>query len=210
MRLLRRLAVLATVLALGWLLAPGAAAGGATSVLLTVPSSGETASLHHSQQEYETLRALLHPDPTGGAKPPRPVTETDVKPGEITVSWLLHEVHAWRTDRVEPADRAGVVWINTTLDPGASASVRHRAADPVRLTALLTKLSLMDGKATVGAAEAREQRQESPVTTRAAGSSDVLRGWWWGIPGLTLGAGVVLALRPMAARLLAPPAIRKK
>ncbi|MEU0398105.1 hypothetical protein ABZ208_36215 [Streptomyces sp. NPDC006208] len=53
LRLLRRLAALATVLALTWFFAPSAVAGGPTSVLITSPESEEAAALYYANEDYE-------------------------------------------------------------------------------------------------------------------------------------------------------------
>ncbi len=215
-----------TVLALTWIFAPGAVAGGPTSVLLTSPESGETASLYASDKDYAALSALLGFDGQGvvEGRNDQPPTET-MEEGTrlITMTWMVHDVQPWRVDRVYPGGQSGTVWIFTDTQMGdAQQSGWHQVRKPAELTQLLKKLGLM-GKKTGGGGtnlyppwEQQEQQgvdAGADVTTpdtrqddaAAASSGDDTTDWWWAIPGLVAGAALALVARPVIARLPRPP-----
>lgn len=220
MRLLGRLAALVTVLALTWVLAPGAVAGGPTSVLITSPESGATASLYYSEKDYTTLLNLLGNGPPKGQTDRPPSLDMAVGARQINVTWMVHDVQPWRVDQVYPNGRAGVVWIHTAREMESQTGYWHQARQPAELSGLFKKLGLM-GKTSGGAGVAeyppawedgqaqdqgQSQQEAEPATAPAAGpSSDTTTGWWWAIPGLAAGAALTLVLRPMASRLPRPP-----
>ncbi|WP_052029321.1 hypothetical protein, partial [Streptomyces aurantiacus] len=126
------------------LCAPGAAAGGPTSVLLTSPESAETASLHHGQAAYGELETLLGPTTEGESEQPPGLSLGATR--QINVTWLAHDVHPWRVDRVYPepsATKDASTWIHTTTDPETMSGYWHRSPDPSALRALLKDLGLM-------------------------------------------------------------------
>ncbi|MFI1398934.1 hypothetical protein [Streptomyces sp. NPDC020681] len=225
-RLLRRLAALATVLALSWTFAPSAVAGGPTSVLVTSPESGETASLYYSDKDYEALLTLLGDGPTKGQTDRPPSLDMAVGSRQINVTWLAHDVSPWRVDQAYPSDRPGTVWIHTSTEMGSRKGYWHQARQPKQLTALFAELGLMgeknggqgvaqfppawdeaqgeeqgEGQGAESAAPQQEGRQQ----TAAATSTDTSAGWWWAIPGLAAGAVLALLVRPLASRLPRPP-----
>ncbi|MER7661329.1 MULTISPECIES: hypothetical protein [unclassified Streptomyces] len=222
MRLLRRLAALATVLALSWVLAPSAVAGGPTSVLVTSPESGETASLYNSDAQYGSLLKLLGEGPTKGQTDRPPSLDMALGTRQINVTWMIHDVQPWRVDQVYPGDRAGLVWIHTATNLETQQGYWHQARQPAELTTLFTKLGLM-GEKSSGAGVAQfppawggeQQRAPEPADAAGAGSagasaaaaraSDGTEGWWWAIPGLVGGAALALVLRPVVSRLPRPP-----
>ncbi|WP_328861524.1 hypothetical protein [Streptomyces sp. NBC_00306] len=227
MRLLRRLAALATVLALSWVFAPSAVAGGPTSVLVTSPESGETASLYSSNAEYGSLLKLLGEGPTKGQTDRPPSLDMALGTRQITVTWMIHDVQPWRVDQVYPGDRAGLVWIHTATNLETRQGYWHQARQPAELTALFTKLGLMgeknggagvaqfpparDGEQQPAPGPAEEPAEEAAgagsaaAPTAAARTSDGTEGWWWAIPGLVGGAVLALVLRPVVSRLRRPP-----
>ncbi|MFI6289377.1 hypothetical protein ACIBCM_32310 [Streptomyces sp. NPDC051018] len=235
MRLLRRLAALAAVLVLGLVFAPGAVAGGPTSVLLVSPSTGETASLYASDSKYTALQEQLgggFEQPRGEAKPPAGL-ELDDQPRQINVTWMAHDVEPWRWDRVYlGSDR--VVWIHSTVkhsdgDTRSGAGAWHRAEDPRALTALLRSLGVSTEKTATDkggitpvaptfepppaenepppAANEKQAGAGEPLkaTETAVASSDATTNWWWAIPGLITGAVLTVLLRPLLSRLPRPP-----
>ncbi|MFI9581084.1 hypothetical protein ACIHCQ_04440 [Streptomyces sp. NPDC052236] len=226
MRLVRRLAALMTVLALSWIFAPGAVAGGPTSVLLTSPESGETASLYTSDKDYGTLSDLLGPDGQGvanGQKDQPPPETMEVETRLITVTWMVHDVQPWRVDRIYPGGQPDSTWIYTSVYEGDAQQKGswHQAQEPAKLTRLLKKLGVMgkktgeggtnlypptweqgdEGTASTGAT-APDTRQDNAA---AASAGDDTTDWWWAIPGLVAGAALTLVARPMVARLPRPP-----
>jgi hypothetical protein len=217
----RRLGSLITITALTWLFAPGAVAGGPTSVLITSPESAESASLYFRDVEYEALSKQLDGQdmgalPEGQEKRPSAV-DSAVGSRQINVTWMIHDVQPWRLDQVYPSADVSTVWIHTSTDiQGIQTGVWHKAKQPAALRALLKRIGVMGEKNCHGVAvpPAGETdsaaAEETPVEERAqpvasgasAGGTD---GWWWAIPAL--GAGVVLGLvlRPLASRLPRPP-----
>ncbi|MCX4818870.1 hypothetical protein OG883_02915 [Streptomyces sp. NBC_01142] len=231
MRLLRRLAALATVLALTWLLAPSAMAGGPTSVLLTSPASSETASLYYSDEDYAELSNLLvtSPEREQGQRPPGLHMEVGTR--QINVTWLVHDVQPWRLDQVYLSKRPEVVWIHTSTDMETQQGTWHKAGHPKDLFLLVKKLGLLgrtssegggaqpppaweqgeDQSQNPGEAGAPEEQSAAPpatdpaAATATATATDGSTDWWWAIPGLAAGAVLALVLRPLASRLPRPP-----
>ncbi|MFJ9802149.1 hypothetical protein [Streptomyces wuyuanensis] len=211
---LRRVAVLlaltAIALGAGLFPAPGAAAGGPTSVLIVAPESGEATGLYGSSAEYRRLSSLLDDGAvTAGAdRPPGLDRVTGVR--RINMAWMLHDITPWRLDRVYPSEDGRSVWIHTARGlPESFAGSWHRAAEPRELTALLRKLGVA-GERGVGqgglavppgppwedGGTAAPRSGEAPAA-RLGGTGD----WWWAIPVLAAGAVLGAALRPPAARL---------
>lgn len=217
----RRLGVLIAVMALTWLFAPSAVAGGPTSVLITSPESAETASLYFSDAEYEALSKQLDGQgmgalPEGRTKRPASM-DSAVGSRQINVTWMIHDVQPWRLDQVYPSEDLSTVWIHTSTDiQGTETGVWHKAKQPAALRALLKRIGVMGEKKGHGVAVPPiggtddaaavdtpvEQQARPAVSVASAGGTD---GWWWAIPAL--GAGVVLGLvlRPLAGRLPRPP-----
>lgn len=225
MRLLRRLAALVALLALTWAFAPGAVAGGPTSVLLSSPESGETTALYYTDAEYEKLTALLGPAGTDGQRERPPSLDTATGTRLINVTWMIHDVQPWRVDRVYAAEGVDAVWIHTSTETGAEQGTWYRAGKPEELTGLLTKLGLMGAKSPSGgggagyppaweqdesgaegsadgAATAAEESEQEPPPV--AGDPAATTGWWWSLPGLAAGAALAVALRALAGRLPRP------
>ncbi|MFD9221226.1 hypothetical protein ACFWDI_14710 [Streptomyces sp. NPDC060064] len=224
MRLLRRLAALATVLALTWIFAPSAVAGGPTSVLITSPESGETASLYYSDKEYTALLDLLGAEKVKGRKERPPSLDMAVGTRQVNVTWMVHDVAPWRVDRVYPGERPGLVWIHTATEPTPQQGYWHQARNPAELTRLFKKLGLMgkksggsgvamfppawgeeQGQDRGGSSEAAAPPQEERRQPAAAAAGDGTTDWWWAISGLAAGAVLALVLRPVASRLPRPP-----
>ncbi|WP_329118339.1 hypothetical protein [Streptomyces sp. NBC_01465] len=203
------------MLALSWAFAPAATAGGPTSVLLVAPSSAMTASLYYSDEEYGTLTDLLNaPDPGGATEPKEPNLDATMEARQINVTWMVHDVTPWRLDRVYAPVESKTVWIHTSESaPGFTTGAWHRADQPARLKALLKKLGMMGPVSDKGSGPVPPADDPTSPTTRTAtvsvstpdkGSGDTTD-WWWAIPGLAVGAGLALGLRPFVVRLLARP-----
>lgn len=145
MRIARPAAVVLVLGALLFLAAP-ASAGGPTSVLLVSPSTGRTASLYATNEEYTTLMSQLDAEPA--ADPSRGMTTPYIGGDQIVVTWMIHDVQPWRVDRIT-LDRGGLPeWVHTTQSTGADpiafdeAGLWHRPADAAALAGLLVDLGL--------------------------------------------------------------------
>lgn len=223
----RRLAALIAVMALTWVFAPSAMAGGPTSVLIASPESAETASLYYSDEEYDELSKQLGGEgmgslPKGQQKRPQSL-DSAMGSRQINVTWMAHDVHPWRLDRAYPSADTSKIWIHTSTDmTGTETGVWHKAEQPAALRALLEKIGVMGEKdslrggaavppaqetdETAGATSGQDQPQGSERRAAAAGSSSGgTDGWWWAIPALGTGVVLGLVLRPLAGRLPRPP-----
>ncbi|SDK75515.1 hypothetical protein [Streptomyces indicus] len=230
MRTVRKLATalgaLVAGLALVLLGAPGATAGGPTSVLLASPTNARAAALYGQEETYRELEQLLlvGRDIAGDKAPPM---ETLMDGQMVNVTWMIHDTQPWRVDRVYamlPGTSDYKVWIHTVVDhegmaPDLSKGVWHLAKQPGELNALLDRLGLFDASSAAG--EATEPLTPAPGETEPAGagpaatpdarptttaSPTATTGWWWALPGIAAGAALVLGIRPMARRLPALPA----
>jgi hypothetical protein len=88
-----------------------AAAGGPTSVLLSVPGEGRVAALYHTEAAYQALDELAGELDAGA----------DASPGErpragdgdvVTLTWLIHDVQVWRVDLVHLGG-TGAPWVES-------------------------------------------------------------------------------------------------
>ncbi|MFD7446847.1 hypothetical protein [Streptomyces sp. NPDC059909] len=195
-------------------LAPGALAGGPTSVLIVSPESGETASLYYSDKEYEALTDLLGPGSSGDTdRPPSLDSVTGVR--QINVTWMVHDISPWRLDRVHPSDDGSTVWIHSAVGlPTSYDGLWHKATEPAALTTLLKKLGVMgqrsgehggQGIPPQSSWEGGGATTEAAAPAARAAATGDRTDWWWAIPGLAAGTALGLALRPLAARLPRPP-----
>ncbi|MFF3685531.1 hypothetical protein [Streptomyces sp. NPDC002187] len=225
LRLLRRLAALATVLALTWFFAPSAVAGGPTSVLITSPQSEEAAALYYANEDYGSLQALLGVDggrqPGTGRSERPPSLEEAAGMRALNVVWMVHDIQPWRLDQVyvgKNADRP--IWIHTSLDAETQQGTWHKAATPRVLYELLAKLGVLgrtvhdsDGSnlppesdPVQGAGAAAQPAAEEPDPAgREDRAGAGAAGWWWAIPALAVGAALGPALRPVLAARLSHP-----
>ncbi|MFI9613025.1 hypothetical protein ACIHCM_15365 [Streptomyces sp. NPDC052023] len=202
--------------------APPAAAGGPTSVLVASPQTAEVEGLYYSEKQYAELQQLLEEPGTGSAvKPP----EADLTNARlINVTWMLHDVTPWRHDQLHASSREQDIWIHTATDvPESMKGHWHRAAHPTRLRALLKELGVMGPASDPGYAGVapEEELAEGPGAGPGSSTGKGLRdkvdvgskataveagrggvtGWWWAIPGAAAGAVLALVLRPLAARI---------
>ncbi|WP_405985053.1 hypothetical protein [Streptomyces sp. NBC_00872] len=218
-RTLRWIGALVAMLALTWVCAPSAVAGGPTSVLVASPESGETAALYYSDGDYEELMrqlgALADPMARPTGQPERPVSlDGAVGSRLINVTWMVHDVQPWRVDQLYPSADPATVWIHTAFEPSSSDGVWRRAKRPAQLHTLLRKLGVMGPKtgesaapgALVPSASAgpEEDRGTESAGSRSSGA-DAGSVWWWAIPGLAAGVAIGLGVRPLVARLPRPP-----
>ncbi len=198
----RRTRALLTILllALAALAGPGtagpAAAGGPTSVLLSVPGEGRLAALYYSDPEYRALEDLVGlTDPSSTTSEARSHPSAQV----VTLTWLVHDVQVWRLDQVH-LGAAGGPWVETrqVTDEGPvwdARAVWHRADR--RLASLLAEVLPESGSAPVGEASLLDLALEldadpAPSADQAAPApaprSPV--GWpvGWAAAGVLLGA----------------------
>ncbi|WP_020389965.1 hypothetical protein [Kribbella catacumbae] len=187
-----------------------AQAGGPTSVLLRAGDIGKVAAISYQDKAYSELEQLLN-------------AESRDIPGEdsheigpsIQVSWLLHDIKAWRVDTIYP-DAPGGPWIATTEglnDQGQlpEKPVWHRATDDVQLVKFLVSLDLLHGTRKDGGPTTLPQPapqippeaaavDDTPTTALKIEEKPLL-GWRWSIPGFLLGAAIAyLALRYLPRR----------
>ncbi|MGX7825759.1 hypothetical protein ACTG9Q_11765 [Actinokineospora sp. 24-640] len=170
------------LVALGLTLTAGpASAGGPTSVLLTSPENQRAAALYNGDTAYIRLQSLLD---TGRVVSGEPQYDGSY----VNVTWLVHDVHIWRSDRVElDTDGGPVVETTTFMDPSGDPAVTRRKLDnPLEVTALLHTLGLTGPAPTTSPAAAPvvDVAQRTPLVTEATGDAR----WEWGIGGLVLGA----------------------
>jgi hypothetical protein len=209
MRNLARAAGLAALLlsAIALAAAP-TAAGGPTSVLLSVPGAGSTASLYYTDPEYDELAGLVGVTEPGGSFESEGPGGHEVGSG-VTLTWLIHDVEPWRVDRIYLGARGGP-WIATQVSNGDSlwdSPVRwHRPANGKQLAGLLDRLGLstdasqdpsFDGVAGASVPESRDATAVPPARVdqepAAAGESIWLSRAAWGLGGLLGGALLTLA-----------------
>lgn len=218
-RSFRWVAVFATVLGLGLGLAPNAVAGGPTSVLVTSPETGRTTALAVTDKRYAELERLLGPVGRGVKERPASLDES-VGRRQINVVWMRLDLTPGRADRVFPGDDPDTVWIHTASEvPETYRGYWHRAARPNPLLAVFTELGLtgkksnekgytaltpraweadpLDGGQGGGAESAVSPSASAAALPSAHGSAGSFAagpdGWWWAIPGLAVGAALVLA-----------------
>ncbi|MFC7614629.1 hypothetical protein ACFQV2_14925 [Actinokineospora soli] len=112
------------------------------------------------------------------------------------MTWLIHDVDPWRTDRVV-FEADGTAVVETTNLMAGQSTVRRKLDKPVQLTALLTTIGLR-GPAPSPAPGVAPVAQRTPVP--AAVGTDAR--WEWGIGGVLVGlaaAGLVVAARRVRA-----------
>jgi hypothetical protein len=125
-----RRAALLTILVLLALtgLAGPAAAGGPTSVLVTVPGEGRSTALYYTDTAYDRLGEAVGIDGDVQRTPDPGGLETETP---ITLTWLIHDVTPWRVDRVYVGPD-GTTWVSTQVSVGGGSlaevePVWHRA-----------------------------------------------------------------------------------
>ncbi|SDI21465.1 hypothetical protein SAMN05192558_101106 [Actinokineospora alba] len=170
---------LLTVIGLLVLNAGPAAAGGPTSVLLTMPENQRAAALYHSDSAYTRLDGAL----SGGA-----TASPQESNSYITATWLIHDVDVWRTDRIYLTPSGPVIETRTTRGTEQGIwdvpATWHTSSSPKELMALFASLGLTSGSSTARIAEAAAQPPAAPTPVEPV--ADVK--WEWGIGGLIAGA----------------------
>ncbi|WP_395729372.1 hypothetical protein [Nakamurella sp.] len=212
--LITRLTAVLAVAGAVVLAAPGTAtAGGPTSVLLASPYTGSATGLYYTDPDYEQLQALLGgPDLPAGAPQPPGVTGSPY----VTATWFIHDVFAWRIDRIFlPGDD---IWVVSEMSgdggpltgdgmypgqTGDAGAVWHRPTDPAALGTLLAAHGLTPGSGRAGSGESPATEGASlagaaptdaspaaaaPIQPAATSApSPAGTGWPWGIGGLLVG-----------------------
>ena len=209
---IRALAVVLTAWVLVMLAPPGPAyAGGPTSVLLSVPGEGRTASLYYTEDAYEELADLVGAyDGTGTVDGSGRSHETGTG---VTLTWLIHDVTPWRVDRVY-LQGDGAPWIASQVMEGDALSVWdspvvwHQPANGTELTQLLNSLGVgQTGTAAepaspvepgVAAPDSVEPASAAPTPTDDTSDTSARDRVWWGLGGLA--GGVLLAAGWMRVR----------
>ncbi|AZM48243.1 hypothetical protein DMB38_22830 [Streptomyces sp. WAC 06738] len=139
-------AAAAALAALGLVLglAPPAAAGGPTSVLLVNGGSGDAAALYATHPDYAALDKAIG---DAGERVGPVLTEAGLGGADarrITVTWLQHDVHVWRVDTLYPDARGGAVVSRGTGGDAATSQTWRRVEHPGRLGSLLGRLGVAE------------------------------------------------------------------
>ena len=200
-----------TVMAL--LAAGPALAGGPTSVLLVVPGTGQTASLYTGDPDYQTLAELVGAFGSDeGASTGEPSGTRDNTGPSVTVTWLIHDVHVWRVDRIYLGAEGGP-WISTQTSTDGSGViwdspvVWHIPTEGKKLAALLDRLGVSP-RPLVGGTDAAEapaaggparaqpvapaERSQTFSAQRADAAPSRTAGPVWGLAGLGLGVTLTM------------------
>jgi hypothetical protein len=155
-------------------------AGGPTSVLVTQPGAA-AAGLYYSDEAYGELLRLLPADETRGeAEPPSGGVD-------YNLTWMIHDVSAWRYDRVTVAGD-GTAWVSTTFTSDAVGGWEPAGAGTELFDLLSAVLddSAAPAVVTVPAAETPGSTPlAAPQEPRTTWFS--LAGWRWLVPGGLLG-----------------------
>ena len=180
-------------------------AGGPTSVLMVNPERQRAAAAYLGDPVYAALTAAVGEGQTGPNAPPAGLV-TDGGEG-IRLTWMIHDVQAWRIDRIHRTSADGV-WIETVVDLAGEGSLFdvpaswHRPADEGALVALLSQAGLLgdSGPAPTGApaaeAEATVPASGSPVPGSPVPEFPGLRLLAAALAGLVLGvAGTLVGVR---------------
>ncbi len=218
----RALAVVLTAWVLAMLAPSGPAhAGGPTSVLLSVPGEGRTASLYYTDDAYDELANLV--GAFGGSGAVDSSGRSHETGAGVTLTWLVHDVTPWRVDRVY-LQGEGAPWIASQVMEGDAESVWdspvvwHQPVDGEGLTRLLNGLGVGQGgeaaepaspvESDAVVSDASEPASVVPASAAPTPTdpSDTTAGdrAWWGFGGLA--GGVLLAagwFRVRSARLRA-------
>lgn len=201
---IRALAVVLSAWVLAMLAPPGpASAGGPTSVLLSVPGEGRTASLYHTDDAYVELADLV--GAFGGSGTVDGSGRSHETGGAVTLTWLVHDVMTWRVDRVY-LHGDGAPWIASQVMEGDAESVWdspvvwHQPANGKELIQLLNSLGVgQTGPAAEpaspvdsgAAAPASVEPAATPTPTDDTSGTSARDRAWWGLGGLA--GGVLLA-----------------
>ena len=185
----RLLLLLATLVPLLLATAP-AGAGGPTSVLVTDPTTGQAAGLYYSDDAYAELDRILADGERLAGEP------SGLGSSVVNVTWLIHDVQPWRTQQVYlEAEGGPVVVTHGTEALGDADDVSWTRPAEGKALQQLVEGVLAESSVTVEtspAASAPDPVVTERVVTETAWWS--LTGWRWLVPGLLLGAGVVLLL----------------
>lgn len=214
--LLRNLLVAIGVLALTLAAAPIARAGGPTSVIVVWPAENTAAAFYYSDPEYQQLQDTIG-DLTGGK--PDDLAQVPAGSGYVNVTWLIHDVVIWRTDRISLGDDrvSNVHTVEFSLSSQTKAvGADHPAARPVELNTLLDRIlterraqkaatatttwaptsapastapATAGGSATAPAAAPTTAGSAAAAAPPPTGGGGGDGGWWWALAGLILGAG---------------------
>jgi hypothetical protein len=185
--------------------APPSSAGGPTSVLLVDTASQRATALYTSDPRYERLSELVGAGAAPVADGSAPgVTGGTWTPGSggITATWLMHDVVVWRVDHIFVTAGGGVTIGSVSDLSGISAwgakAAWHRASDPKALTSLLAGLGLGLGATAASTPGTAAPAAATPVVAPARPASSpavrpTVAGPLWGLTGLAVGAGLMLA-----------------
>ncbi|GAA1153783.1 hypothetical protein [Nocardioides aquiterrae] len=187
MRRLLLLLVLAASTTLA--LAPPAHAGGPTSVLVTDPATGRVAALYFSDAAYAGLDRIL-------ADGERLAGEPGGLGAALNVTWLIHDVEPWRTQRVFLGAEGGpvVATYGTEAMRNAGDVVWTRPADGQALRNLVQGV-LAGAPASAAPPPSASRPAADPVVRERVVTETAwwsLAGWRWAVVGLVAGAGAAL------------------
>jgi hypothetical protein len=144
-------------------------AGGPTSVLVVNPSAHRATGLYYTGAPYDELARAIGgggDQPSGSPSDPASV-DLDGQPG-IRLTWMIHDVSAWRIDRIY-ITRSDGIWVNTVTDQGSGNLFDrpgrwHRPNNDAALLAVLKSAGILTPNAAL-------KRDSTPQASPAAAST---------------------------------------
>lgn len=144
-----------------------ALAGGPTSVILVNHEGARAAAAVTGSPAYDALARSLDAfnPPTGTENGPAQFMDQPIR-----LTWLIHDVTAWRVDGI--AIRPDGVWVSTAMTVDGSTlfdqpAVWHQPADPDLLLTTLTTLGILD-RGSIAASRPAATSPEPDTTSDSA------------------------------------------
>lgn len=175
-----------------------AVAGGPTSVLISLPGEGRSASLTYADAEYDQLMRLVGAQ---GLSLPRAEAEStppdETGAAAVTLTWLIHDIDPWRVDRVYLDAESGP-WIATQVMDAETGAMNwdgpvvwHQPSSGKELSMLLDEVL---GGVPSSAPEAAAMTPATPGSDPASGPASAGQGYgvWWALGGAA--GGILLTM----------------
>jgi hypothetical protein len=187
-----------------------ASAGGPTSVLVVNPGAGTTGSLYTTDVDYSLLQNALDNSGVDTGNEPPAFGDGPGSPSTINVTWLVHDVHVWRVDRLN-VHTDGTVWVRTndalasgdgTIDWEALPDWQQ-VSDSAAVLEVLDRMGVLDPADARKASAVQNAGSEEDVAAAAANSGSASPSQstaaWWALPAAMLGLLIGLIGRPYLA-----------